>query len=243
MKSVNTFDAPSPMKMAFLACMILLGSMLNACSEAKPPLPKAQKNSVSTVVQPVPFTTNVQNYDAFLQSVKSKRRTLAPQSRGPTLYSWVHNDMARFWDDTVWAFYGMSRVAGEGEIACGYFVTTALQDIGFQIDRIRLAQEPSATMIKELTTQIKILYSREDMVAYVETQPTPAIYIVGLDFHTGFISSGEDGIYFIHSNYIGREGVVKELAARSAALADSDYFMIGNLTANTELLEKWSSNP
>jgi len=232
------------------ASLIMASTIITACTDAKPSLQKPQMSPIeqaAPVPIPVPITasTPVQTYDAFLQSVKAKRRELSlrPLDRVHTLYGWIQNDMVRHWDHTTWDFNGTSRVAGKGEIACGYFVTTLLQDLGFQIDRIRLAQEPSATMIKELTQQIKVQHTREDMVAYVKTQPTPSIYIVGLDFHTGFISNGEDGIYFIHSNYIGREGVVKELAASSLALSDSNYFMIGNLTANAELLEKWSSNP
>jgi len=150
--------------------------------------------------------------------------------------------MAKHWDATGWDFNGVSRMAGEGDIACGYFVTTILQDLGFKLDRIRLAQEPSSVMIKELTKPVKILHSRDAMINYVKTQPAPAIYIVGLDFHTGFISSGPDGIFFIHSNYIDRAGVMKEPASSSDALAASNYFMIGNLTTNTNLLRTWAEH-
>ena len=188
-----------------------------------------------------PQNTARPTYAQFLDTVKTKREALStkPQARATLLHDLIHNDMVSYWDTTTWDFNGVSRIAGEGEIACGYFVTTILQDLGFEIDRIRLSQAVSATMIRELTKNIIILHSVDDVIAYIKTQPSPAIYIVGLDFHTGFISSNADGIFFIHSNYINREGVVKELAANSAALAQSNYFMLGNLTTNEDLLAKW----
>lgn len=191
----------------------------------------------STLLQ----STNRPTYAEFLGIVKTKRATLTakPEARASALHGLIHNDMVNYWDTTTWDFNGVSRTAGEGEIACGYFVTTILQDLGFEIDRIRLSQAASSVMIKELTTNIKVMHSVGDVLSYIKTQPSPAIYIVGLDFHTGFISSNADGIFFIHSNYINREGVVKEPAATSTALAQSNYFMLGNLTENETLLAEW----
>jgi len=212
----------------FLTGSISLAVACTAHAQTSPALPQILQQD-----QP--------SYETFLQNVKQQRSEIvaSPEIIAPTLYDWIHNDMATHWDATGWDFNGVSRVAGEGNIACGYFVTTILQDLGFKLDRIRLSQEPSSVMIKELTKPVKILHSRDAMINYVKTQPAPAIYIVGLDFHTGFISSGPDGVFFIHSNYINRAGVMKEPAASSAALAASNYFMIGNLTANTDLLSKW----
>lgn len=36
------------------------------------------------------------------------------------------------------------------------------------------------------------------------------LYIVGLDFHVGFLQQIGDTTWFIHSNYLNRSGVMKE---------------------------------
>jgi len=177
----------------------------------------------------------VLSYEDFLLSVWSSEKSKS------ALFTYLDKDMPDYWDETGWDFYGMSRTPGKGEIACGYFVTTLLKDLGFEIDRIRLAKEPSGVMIKELTTEIKISNSLDTVLEHVNQGPPDAIYIIGLSFHTGFISHSEEGTFFIHSNYINRHGVMREPAATSAALFESDYFMIGNLTANTKLIEDWSN--
>lgn len=183
------------------------------------------------------------SYQAFLKNVNETRMRFPDDtSAKASLFQWVHNDMFEYWDDTEWDFYGMSRIAGEGEIACGYFVTTVLKDLGFDIDRIRLAKARSGVMIEELTRDIKKTRSLDAMLDYVNSQPDGSVFIIGLDFHTGFITSAPDGIYFLHSNYIGREGVVREFAKSSEALHESGFYMIGNLSTRSEVLDLWQKS-
>ena len=40
------------------------------------------------------------------------------------------------WKGTPWDFNGTTRTPGEGAIACGYFVTTVLEQAGFKIERV-----------------------------------------------------------------------------------------------------------
>jgi len=131
---------------------------------------------------------------------------------------------------------------GEGEIACGYYVTTPLKQLGFPIKRFWLAQQASAKIVEELTVSRKRFTTIEALEAYLKSQPVPSAYVIGLDFHTGFITHSSEGSFFIHSNYIGREGVIKEKISESAALSHSEAFVIGNLTSNTNLLQRWRKN-
>ncbi len=194
------------------------------------PEPLLAEKAVTEIEKPVdPRPT----YDAFLKSVSASNKT--PQA----LFQFLDKDMPDYWDETKWSFGGVSRTPGEGEIACGYFVTTLLKDMGFEIDRIRLAQAPSSVMIKELTTDIKIANSLDTTLEHIKNGPKNSIYIIGLDFHTGFVSHSDAGTFFIHSNYIGSEGVVKEEAATSKSLLRNKYFMVGNLTSNTDFIQNW----
>ncbi len=66
----------------------------------------------------VPEPVLVPSYEEFIERVHSSPKTSA------ALFTYLDKDMPAYWDDTTWDFYGMSRIPGEGEIACGYFVTT-----------------------------------------------------------------------------------------------------------------------
>jgi len=198
-------------------------------------LPISEQASEASI-KPIP-------YGEFLETVKQSRTTFpdAPSAQD-ALFNWVDKDMFQYWDDTEWDFHGTSRIPGRGDIACGYFVTTVLKDLGFDIDRIRLAQARSGLMIEELTQDIKKTRSLDAMLEYVESQPQGSVFIIGLDFHTGFITSAPEGIFFLHSNYIKREGVVREPAISSEALHQSGFYMIGNLSTRTEIIEAWLQN-
>ena len=49
------------------------------------------------------------------------------------------NDIIPFWYGTKWSFEGHTNKPNDGEIACGYFVSTTLKDVGLNINRYHLA--------------------------------------------------------------------------------------------------------
>ncbi|MBK7139580.1 MAG: hypothetical protein IPH74_11360 [Bacteroidetes bacterium] len=68
---------------------------------------------------------------------------------------------------------------------------------------------------------------------------TDNLFIVGLDYHTGFLVC-EDGIlYFVHASYGNPRCVVKELAKKSVVLASSKTFMTGNFLNPTIIKKYW----
>jgi hypothetical protein len=150
-----------------------------------------------------------------------------------------------YWKDTPWDFNGTTTSPGEGTIACGFFVTTLLQDMGFPVDRRKLAICASSVMMKSLVPQQRL--KNLDQLSYpgfcdsVGAYPK-GIYVIGLDFHTGFIVNDGTEAYFIHSNYIGRKGVVKELIKDSDALKASRTKWMVALTTDHSFLRKWLSN-
>ncbi|WP_312076148.1 hypothetical protein [Chryseobacterium sp.] len=84
-------------------------------------------------------------------------------------------------------------------------------------------------MIKKLCKNIKYFTKRQDFEQYILNESKNTVYIVGLDFHTGFITREDIDTYFIHSNYIKNKGVVKEKTESSQALNASKTYMIGIL--------------
>ena len=187
---------------------------------------------------------NTADYGAFKDSVTVNKKQLANSSSkkvGNYLFYLVSNDIYGYWQGTPWTFEGTTRKPREGSIACGYFVTNTLVDLGFKINNVKLAQCISGDMIKALCVDIHSFNGITDFEAYMAKQPVNSVYIVGLDYHTGYVVKDTTGSYFLHSNYINHEGVVKEKIGESRALANNKFFMIGSLSGNKERLRKWVS--
>jgi len=185
------------------------------------------------------------NYDEFKKSVNDTKSLLI---KHPTkdisnyLFKLIDEDIYNYWAGTPWEFYGTTQQPKAGSIACGYFVTNTLTDLGFRIDRIGLAEVRSGDMIKKLCVGIKSFNSLKKLNGYLAKQPINSVFIIGLDFHTGYVVKTAADCYFFHSNYIKKEGVVREKIDASQALTANKFFMIGSLTANENLLRKWVAN-
>lgn len=161
----------------------------------------------------------------FLKKISEK----SEQEKQSYLFTYIDRDVPNYWTGTEWSFNGTSKEPKKGSIACGYFVTNILSDYGFRINGNYLAQQASSVMIKKLCTDIHHFSSVKEVKKYILSKEKHQIYIVGLDFHTGFLVREANDIYFLHSNYIKNEGVKKELIDLSKAFNYSKSFMIGNL--------------
>lgn len=154
------------------------------------------------------------------------------QEKQDRFFTFINTDVPNYWMGTKWDFNGTTRTPQNGTIACGYFVTTVLDDFGIKLKRIQLAQQVSSVMITTLcdSKSIKRFSKIEQLEKYLNRRNEEEIFIVGLDFHTGFIIKDNSKLYFLHSNYIQKEGVVKEEIRNSRALLSSKSFMIGSIS-------------
>ncbi len=158
---------------------------------------------------------------------------------------WVHSiatDLYTQWQGTPWDFNGTIAQPNTGSIACGYFVTTILRDMGVKIDRVKLAICASSVMMKTLVPDQKLKNLSGLSYDAFNTELTKlgkGVYIIGLDFHTGFIVNDGANNWFIHSNYIGRKGVTKEVVLQSAALKASKTRWLVSLTGDRDFLYRW----
>ena len=154
----------------------------------------------------------------------------------------VRDDLFPRWYGTPWDYNGTTQTPGEGAIACGYFVTTVLRDAGFRLERVRLAQVPSETMIKALVPETQIRrfsdVSLEDFVAAVRDEG-PGLFLVGLDLHTGFLVNEAGEVSFVHASYVPPRRVFREPALTSPILGASRYRVVGKLTGSDRVLERW----
>jgi hypothetical protein len=151
-------------------------------------------------------------------------------------------DLYTKWKGTPWDFNGHTMHPQQGTIACGYFVSTLLKDMGLPINRSKLAICPSSVMMRSLVPGKPLKnYSGLDEQSFNDKLKYlgKGVYVVGLDFHTGFIVNDGNENWFIHSNYIGRKGVTREPVLGSAALNVSKTKWLVSLTQDKDFLQKW----
>ncbi len=154
----------------------------------------------------------------------------------------IYQSYFDIWDGTPWAFYGTTRTPQKGTIACGYFVTTVLEDMGVPIKRVEMAKTYSEKMIKTLvqTENIK-KYTPFNLAKFVAelSKNSDGVYLAGLDNHTGFIVVKNHEVYFIHSSVIFPGCVVREKAIESVALQINRYTVLGCLTQDKAFMSAW----
>ncbi|MEP6676517.1 MAG: hypothetical protein ABJA78_15255 [Ferruginibacter sp.] len=194
-------------------------------------------------------TTFQKNYSISKKEITNLKQAnrfswkkMPPETKQKIFSKAVVETIIPAWIGTDWSFNGITQIPGKGSIACGYFVTTVLQDAGLHLARIKLAQCPSEEMIRTLVQSEYIhRFSNipmNDFIAAIQQQGY-GLYITGLDCHTGFIYNDGKEIYFIHACYIGDKKVIMEKAATSLILQHSKYKITGEISADEKVLAGW----
>ncbi len=177
-----------------------------------------------------------------LQNAASSGKTAVIAKARQRLLRALIEDIFPAWYGTTWAFGGVSQQPGEGQIACGYFVTTCLRDAGFRLERVKLAQQPSQRIITTLTTKphIKLFYDKPmDVIAKHLRDTGPGLYVVGLDQHTGFVVNDGEKLSFVHSSYFRPPfSVTAEPIEGWNPLAKSRYRVFGRILTD-ETVRRW----
>lgn len=236
----------------FIRTLLFISVYITSCRnrEIKPVKPVKHTSPIILSSEDKPKT-----YDEtkkFIDSMRISFRNLylkdsanAKQLMKEFLTNTISDQLYNYWKGTPWDFNGTTTTPKEGMIACGFFVTGLLKDAGFKLPRTKLAVCPSLTMMKYLTSSksIKNLSTLNyvEFVSWLKNQGK-GVYIVGLDYHTGFIVHDGNEVWFIHSNYIYRLGVMKEKLIESRALKSSKTRYITSLTNNDRFLRNWIFN-
>ncbi len=156
--------------------------------------------------------------------------------------SLINKKVFPYWYGTKWDFNGTTEIPNEGSIACGYFVTTVLRDMGVPIKRSRMAQCPSEEMIRSLVSKKNVHHLSGIDIKEFETrlkQFGNGLYVTGLDKHTGFVLLSNEGNYFIHSSVMYPFQVVKEPLLESNVIIKQNYRVVGKISSDEGFLKKW----
>jgi hypothetical protein len=239
---IELFRSKSDMRLRYL---ILLSVCTSCGSQESKNLPREQKAHARVV--------DTVSYDQLKKGVRDKKKLFFRENSNLTDQKnlsaiqdyWINtllNDFYLKWSNTPWDYNGTTEQPKTGTIACGYFVTTLLRDMDVKIQRVKLAVCPSSEMMKCIVPTQRIInlssLSNLDFNKKI-TELGKGVYIIGLDFHTGFIINDGSENWFLHSNYIGRQGVVKETVLKSQALRSSRTRWMVSLTSDTDFLSRW----
>jgi hypothetical protein len=197
-----------------------------------------------------------ERYELLVEDLKIRKARLSANYKNATtaeerasilsetrdLIETVTPEMMRCWLGTRWDYNGHCEKPGEGEIACGYFVSTVLRDAGFKLNRIKLSQQASQTILGAFVPREQMLIRtgmNYDAFWDMMLERGKGIYIIGLDKHVGFVVHDGTQLRFLHSSGSVPWCVVDETKENAKAIRRSRYRVIGNLTAQEETLKKW----
>ncbi len=178
--------------------------------------------------------------DKYSHSDELEKQAVLSETRN-YLTDVITQKLFPYWYGTPWDFNGTTREPGKGEIACGYFVTTVLEDAGFKVPRIKWAQSASEVFIVKLApNQLKRF--QDVPLSVLKTYLLSSgggLYLAGLDSHVGFVWVEGKKIWFVHANYYQpAKGVMKEKMETKNPLSDSHYVIFGRLLSD-EMCRKW----
>lgn len=186
------------------------------------------------------ISTQKSKLKSFYQGGDSIKQHKTVSASKTYLYTQLIDNIFPSWYGTEWDYNGYSNQPKKGQIACGYFVTTTLKHIGFNLNRYKLAQQYSHRIVNTLCNNVKQIGNNDTskLFNYINSKPNQ-LYIVGLDNHVGFISKENSGVYFIHSSYLEPVAVIKEKASVSDALLSSNLFVLGHFSDNDKIIQFW----
>lgn len=232
---------------------VVLAVAAGLCGAAPaPPAPRAGTAARTPTEEAAP-PPSAPDYAGLLAAIAKERTALAAAWRAARTakakkevlsraraiaHRAIVEDLFPPWYGTEWDFYGTSQTPGEGTIACGYFVSTVLRDAGFKVERIRLAQQASEKIVKTLAPEASIRRFRdrtpEEMIEVLRSGDD-GLFVVGFDYHVGFVVKDGGEVRFCHSSWIGSGGVACEDPATTAAWY-SRYYVVGRLLDDPMLI-------
>ena len=221
---------------------LILAVFFSSCNSEKPGKISNVISQNISVITPLNYDSCKRKIDTIKNAYKTRWNTIPIKEKEKVFTDVITNTIEPAWIGTKWAYSGTTEIPQKGSIACGYFVTIVLRDAGLPLARIKLAQCASEEMIKTLVSEKYInRFSNVALPVFISflKNNSDGLYIIGLDNHTGFILKDEYGVWFIHSTFIGNGKVQKEDAAKSTILKNSQYKIIGKISADEDVLNRW----
>ncbi|NIP95758.1 MAG: hypothetical protein GWO24_20890 [Akkermansiaceae bacterium] len=208
-----------------------------------PPISKPEPDPETYTILSDKLEADRQLLGAAYKEAANNEQRAAILVKARTLLEDTLPRLMRCWLGTPWDFNGTAHEPGGGKVACGYFVSSVLQDAGFNVEWGPLAQQPSqnilGTFLPPQQMKIRVEMDYEQFLSEL-TRSGAGVYIVGLDSHVAFLVVTNEGkVRFIHSSGASPWCVVDESREEAKVLRSSRYRVSGNITANGEVLRNW----
>jgi hypothetical protein len=154
------------------------------------------------------------------------------------------NEIIPHWYGTPWSFGGHTTIPNQGKIACGYFISTTLNDMGINLNRFRLAQKSpldEARMISCGAEIIKVVQEDSEKAwKEIDVLTSDGLYFIGFDEgHVGYLLKQEGELFLIHSNYLAPIAVHMETLKESRVFKKFSTFYVVPISHNDTLLKRW----
>lgn len=253
-------------KYIYFGTIVILLSCKKSASQIELVNNETVKDSITTIEiteEPTPTFDSMalginykpkRNYNQLLQSIKNKRESykkLYEQSSNKAIDSVCSyfttimlNDVIPHWYGTPWTFEGHTNIPNQGEIACGYFVSTTLKHFGFNLNRYKLAQQGGTNEALSLQPNKKLSTYRNlsfpDLKKELLSSFQEGLYFVGLSNHVGYLLIKNKELYFIHSSYYENRVMIEP--AELSYCFQSDIYVFAELSTNRGLMKKWLFN-
>lgn len=151
------------------------------------------------------------------------------------------------WYGTPWSFGGHTAVPNQGEIACGYFISTTLRDMGVKLNRYRLAQKSPIDEARSISCGSEIFKieqeSPEKAISEIDALTREGVYFIGFDkSHVGYLLKRKGELFLIHSNYLYPSLVCMERIEESRAFKSYATFHLVEISNNDTLMQLWLEN-
>lgn len=178
-----------------------------------------------------------QTYD----ELKSETAELRVAQSSDVDLTGVFDALTQHWMGTTWGLgLPQSDTPGVGKINCGTFVGTILSHLGVNVNVKKLQRQPSELIIKTFVRGRDIVRFRnrptDEFVARVAALGD-GVYIIGLDFHVGFLRVRDGEVRFVHASYVTHT-VVDELASEAEPIRSSKYRVVGKIF-DAKMMRDW----
>jgi hypothetical protein len=142
------------------------------------------------------------------------------------------DQLHRAWLGTRWGL-GMPQTThpGKGKVNCGLFVALVLRHMGFNLNIWKFNRQAASDAIRSVAPRrTRKHFSNTPMKRFLKRVRAmgPGLFIIGLDFHIGFLRQTEDDLRFVHASYIDHK-VVDEPAATAVPIVTSKYRVVGKI--------------
>lgn len=180
------------------------------------------------------------NIGDTLESLKENHQLV-----GKVFANYLVHQLIPHWYGTPWAFEGYTAIPNQGNIACGYFVSTTLLHMGLNVNRYKLAQqlpihEALSIAGDDTVSTIEIFTESNRAEVLLEACPDDGIYFIGFDqSHVGYLYRSGSCSYVIHSDYLTAGAVSIESALNSPVLEAFSRYYIAPISTNEWLMNCW----